>query len=141
MINDNFELINEDCRKPHGYYDIDPMMTHIYPFSIEVDNPLVISIVLRNIDKQDEALCCWFSEDPLEYSVFPLLHYVSPFAVLRGVTNFTFYDSSCKNKLLTLQPDKTYYMNIKNKQNAQNQYGLSFDYLKAIRFENPSPFY
>lgn len=140
-MNENYEIMNEDCRKPHGYYDIEPMFTHVYPFSIEIDNPLIISVVLRNIDKQDEALCCWFSSEPLEYSVFPRINYISPFSILRGVTNFTIYDSSCTDQILRLKPDTTYYLNIKNRQNEPNQYGLSFDYLKAVCFENPSPFY
>ena len=137
----NSEIMYEDMRRPHGYYDIPQGFTHIYPFEVDVNNPLTISIVLRNIDTQDEALCCWISTQPLEYTMFPRVRYMSPLTVLRTVNQFTLYDSTMNEGLLRVEPNTTYFLNVQNRQNMHNQYGLMFDLLQTDKNDQPSPFY
>lgn len=137
----NSIIIYEDMRSPHGYYDIEPGLTHIYPFEVNVNNPLTISIVLRNIDTQDESLSCWVSEQPLEYTLFPRVRYMSPLTVLRTVNQFTLYDTTMNEGLLRLEPNKTYFLNVHNRQNMYNQYGLMFDLLQLEKNDQPSPFF
>lgn len=136
----NTTMMELSQQNPEGYFGIEAGHTHIFPFLMEVNKPLKISGVLRNIFKQDESLNLWISDYPLKYSLFPKIKYMTPLCLSRTVNHFVINCDDPKTSFY-VQPNKTYFINIYNSQNTINEYGLMIDLYNEEMSKQNFPFY
>lgn len=134
------QMMELNMEHKEGYFSIGPAVTHIFPFTVQAGEPITISAVLRNVDKQDETIHLWISDYPMRYTLFPIVRYLSPCCVSRTVNHFTLTADDKRSKLY-VQPNKTYFINLYNNQNYNNEYGLMIDYYNAPQNTPQYPFY
>jgi len=113
-----------DQRDSFGQYMILPNHIHSFEFTVPLLGSTTIGHTHILPNSQDFSLDTWISDDPLDGQHF------SHVKLVRRLIEKTYYcpllKTGPRDDRLFLQSNQVYYVNIKNLQNSQNAYELTF---------------
>jgi len=120
---------SEEQRDSFGQYSIGPGATHIFEFKVPFLSGLVVTSAHILPNSQDFSLDMWISQQPLDGLL--LREGFGHFKLIRRSVQHTIYDELLKSGDTDvrefLASNTSCYLNVKNLQNRQNAYQLTFD--------------
>lgn len=131
------QIIEEENRKFDGRYFIDPIVSHVFTFfMMPMGATLVMAADQFLMDRQDMSLRFWISSRPfnqadIKYNLAPRV-----ISLRRNGTDFVLFDENMDaptksdrdrtRVLVPLEPNKTYFINVKNMVQQRHSYKLTF---------------
>ena len=123
-------LIDENNYDPDGLYRMGPGHTFIFKFRVKPFDKTQIHLSHKMDNSQDMTVDVWFSKKPLEPALFVNDPSLNHFKLIRRRRTIEIWDEL----IFVGEPDKIllpgnvdYYLNIKNLQNSDNGFRLTFD--------------
>lgn len=122
-------LIEGEYIDPDGLYQIGPGNTFIFKFRVEPFGKTTINLSHKLNNTQDMTLNAWFSKKPLVEPLFSGNPALNNFKLVRRRQTFEFWDElvyAGDDTKILLDAGRDYYINIKNLQNSNNGFKLTF---------------
>lgn len=116
-------------RDPDGMYAIPSGTVHVFPFQVPVMGQQLITMRHHFPSAQDWSISAWFTKKPLDGTLFPNLDNWDDFRMSTDDREYPIWaEGSPEESEVYLPPLTTYYLNVKNLQNRDNGYILTFSF-------------
>lgn len=116
--------IEPESRDSFGQYSILPGHIHVFPFTVPLLGQLTVGYGHILPNSQDFSIDGWISREPIDDRV------LGHFKLMRRRIDIQIFCSLLRadddDTRIFLDSNRTYYVNIKNLQNARNAYELNF---------------
>lgn len=103
----NTIFYDENSRSAEGFYQMVPLATHIFEFTIPQDSFIKIGIAITSVDCEDLSMYGWFTKRPLDDALFYMDSGMNPFYIKKNYSydelyagnhgsKFTLFDKNFK---------------------------------------------